>query len=96
MGLRMRFVAAVFALLLAACGQPQPATYTPEYELNFMRSCQSGGAGVAVCSCTWRKIADEVPVSDFDALEQLPEAERATHPLMLQIQGYATACRAGP
>lgn len=89
----MRSAIAIAALvLLAACGQPQSTGYPPEYELNFMRACQAAGSSNPICACVWGKIAGEISVDAFEALEQLPQAERETHPMTAQIQGYRTAC----
>ena len=83
-------------LLLAACGRPAaPASYPQTTQLNFMRACQTHSSA-ALCGCIWRRIAADVPVADFNALEQLPGAQREAHPLMQQINGYAMACQASP
>lgn len=88
----MRFIV-VAALLLAGCGQPQQAaTYTPEYELNFMRACQANGTPVSACGCVWGKISTEVPVGEFEAYELLPAEARTSHPLTAQVREFIQAC----
>lgn len=78
--------------LLAACGQPQSTGYPAEYEFNFMRACQAAGSSNAICACVWGRIASEISPGDFEALEDLPQAEREVHPMTAQIQGYRTSC----
>jgi len=90
----MRTVLAAFAvLMLAACGQTDPAVYPPQVEMNFRNACQAQSPPSGLCNCVWQRIQAEIPASDFVALERLPINERATHPLSEQIAGYAVACR---
>lgn len=90
----MRLGALVLVLALAAC-TPQPATYGPDVERNFMTACVAQGASsAALCSCTWDKIEAGIPPGDFTALERLPGPQRETHPLSAQIAGYVEACSA--
>lgn len=86
----------IVVLALAACGQPEATTYPPQYELNFMRSCQAQGAPIGFCSCSWEKIEREIPPADFAAFERLPASEQETHPLRAKIQAYAGECRSEP
>jgi hypothetical protein len=90
-----RFVLGLALVLLAACGRPE-ARYPPQYETNFMSGCHSGGSSRARCACIWDRIEAEIDPNSFAALEQLPGPERAAHPLMQQIQGYAQACSSAP
>lgn len=88
---RLLVLAAVAAL--AACGQQQAAnTYPPQYELNFMRSCQAQNPAEGLCTCTWAKIEGEVPVADFAAFERMSTNEQVAHPLRGQIERYALEC----
>ena len=92
----MRIVLALTLLSLAACGRPAaPTTYPQTTQVNFMRACQTHSSA-ELCGCIWERIAAEVPVADFNALEQLPGPEREAHPLMQQINGYAMACQPAP
>jgi hypothetical protein len=90
-------------LALAACGQPQPKTYQPQDELQFMRTCQAAylarlpdGADESqvsqVCSCTWERITREIPVEDLQAFERLPPTEQGAHPLTAELQAYTMEC----
>lgn len=88
----MRLLASLSLLALAACN-PQPATFGPEVERNFMMACElQQGSSQALCSCTWDKIEAEISPNDFAALERLPGPQRETHPLTTQINGYVEAC----
>lgn len=92
----MRFAAVMIlvgALAACGCGSPEPG-YPPGYELNFMRACEAQGALAEFCACTWDKIEADVAPGDFAALELVPAGERQAHPLQLQIERYAEACRA--
>lgn len=80
--------------VLAACGQSAPATYPPQYELNFMRACQAQGATTAVCGCIWERIETEVPPADFAAFERLSAAEQTGHAMQQQIEQFALSCAA--
>ena len=92
--MRMRLILSVAILLLAACGRPTaPATYPETTHINFMHACQTH-ATAAMCSCIWERVSAEVPVADFNALEQLSDPAREANPLMQQINGYAMACQA--
>lgn len=90
------FLAGCCVALLAACGQASSTIeYTPDYAYGFTQSCAAqGGASRELCTCIWGKIESNVPRADFDALERLPAAERSTHPLSRQIEGYAVECAA--
>ena len=88
-----RAIVVLLALVSGACAQPE-AGYPPQYELNFMRSCEASGATLAVCTCTWGRISAEISRADFDAFEHMPAAQRSGSPLQSQIQGYALACAA--
>lgn len=90
----MKYVLVFAALaVLAACGQQQASnTYPPQYELNFMRSCQAQNPAEGLCTCTWAKIEGEVPAADFAAFERLPVNEQVSHPLRGQIERYALEC----
>lgn len=81
-------------VLLAGCGQQQAKTYPPQFELNFMRACEAQRPAQNVCSCTWERIAREIPVDDFMAFERLNPSEQASHPLYTEIQRFALECRA--
>jgi hypothetical protein len=87
----MRLVAALSLLALAACN-PQPASYPPDFERNFMTACEAQGSSNALCSCTWDRIEAEVSPSDFAALERMPGPQREAHPLTARINGYVEAC----
>ncbi|MBX3429350.1 MAG: hypothetical protein KF779_07200 [Hyphomonadaceae bacterium] len=89
----MRIGFLVVVLALAACN-PQPATYAPDVERNFMMACEAQGSSAALCGCTWGRIAAEVKPGDFAALERLPGPQREDHPLTRQINGYVEACNA--
>lgn len=89
----MRLLALVSLLALGACN-PQPATYAPDVERNFRTACEAQGSSVALCGCTWGKIAAEVAPGDFAALERMPGPQRETHPLTAQINGYVETCNA--
>jgi hypothetical protein len=91
----MRFVFAALALCMAGCG-PIQRGYPPQYELNFMRSCQAAGTSAEVCGCTWAKIEENVPRAEFDRFERLPAAERPASPLQRQLISYAIECAAPP
>lgn len=80
-------------LALAACGQQDAKTYPPQYELNFMRSCQAQRAPAQFCACTWERIERDVSPADFAAFERMPPNEQATNPLRDQIARYAEECR---
>lgn len=84
----LRFVS---LLVLAACN-PQPASYPPDYERNFMTACEAQGSASPLCACTWDRIESEIRPGDFAALERLPNPQRDDHPLMAQIRGYREAC----
>lgn len=87
--------AAVLLACLGACGAPPvPATYSPEYEQNFMVACESQSSIEGLCACTWDRIEAEVPRADFDALERLAGAQREEAPLARQIERYAASCAA--
>lgn len=90
----MKHIMVLIALVaLAACGQQEQAnTYPPQYELNFMRSCQAQNPAEGLCTCTWAKIEGEVPVAEFAAFERLPVNEQVSHPLRGQIERYALEC----
>ncbi|MBK8545599.1 MAG: hypothetical protein IPL62_19965 [Caulobacteraceae bacterium] len=90
----MRIGFVVFVLALAACN-PQPATFGPDVERNFMMACEGQGSSNALCSCTWDKIAENVTPGDFAALERMPGPQRESHPLTAQINGYVETCNAG-
>lgn len=79
------------AVALGGCGRPATG-YPASYELNFMQACEARSTVPGLCACTWARIEAEVPPADFTALERLPAAERETHPLKRQIDGYALAC----
>lgn len=81
------------ALALAACNQ-QSRAYPPEYEMNFMRTCEPRSDTPGQCACIWDRIEENVPADEFAALDQLPGPQRDAHPLMQQITGYSLACRA--
>lgn len=87
----MRWIVVFAPLLIAAC-TPQPATYTPDFERNFVSACEAQGASQALCSCTWDRIETDVPPADFMALERMPGPQREDHPLTAQINGYKEAC----
>ncbi|MEQ1491164.1 MAG: hypothetical protein ABL932_11505 [Terricaulis sp.] len=90
----MRLLALVSLLALTACNQ-QPATFTPDVERNFIMACSAQqGASMAICTCTWEKIAANVAPGDLAALERMPPAQRETHPLQAQITGYVETCNA--
>ncbi len=90
----MRLVALVSLLALVACNQ-QPETFAPDVERNFALACGAQqGSSMAVCNCTWAKIAENVSPSDFTALERMPPAQRESHPLTAQISGYVETCNA--
>lgn len=87
----MRFVLVVALAALASCGPPEPRTYSPEYELNFMNACRQGQTA-SVCSCAWERITREIPVEDFESFEQLPPNEQAAQPLRAEFQRYTLEC----
>lgn len=87
----MRWIVALVPLLLAACNQ-QSATYTPDFERNFVTACEAQGSSNALCSCTWDRIEAEISPDDFAALEAMPGPQREAHPLTAQINGYVEAC----
>lgn len=87
----MRLLAIVSLLALAACN-PQPATYAPDVERNFMMACEAQGSSNALCGCTWNRIESEISPGDFAALERMPGPQRESHPLTAQINGYVEAC----
>lgn len=89
----MRIAVLTLLLVLGSCGRADDA-YPPAHELNFTRACEAQGAPTALCACAWGKIEAEIPRRDFEALERLPIAQRAAHPLQRQIAGYALACAA--
>lgn len=88
-----RWLLLVPMLALTACN-PQPASYPPEYERNFMAACEARAASSSdeVCGCVWDRIEAEISPSDFAAFERLPAATREAHPLTAQINGYIEAC----
>lgn len=87
----MRWIVALAPSLIAACTQ-QPATYSPDYERNFVTACEAQGSSNALCSCTWDRIEAEISPGDFTALERMPGPQRDAHPLTAQINGYVEAC----
>jgi hypothetical protein len=87
----MRLLAFVTLLVLSACN-PQPASYPPDYERNFMTACEAQGSSNALCACVWDRIEADIPPGDFAALERLPGPEREAHALTAQINGYVEAC----
>jgi hypothetical protein len=89
----MRILLLCLVAALVSCGQPEPNTYPPQYELNFMRACQAQGPVGDVCSCTWEKIQREIPPAEFAAFERLPASEQVGHPLYGQIERFAIGCR---
>ena len=90
----MRVLVTASFLALAACAPAAPAAYTPDIEANFMRACEAQSTVPGLCACTWERIEAGVPAAEFLALERLPGAERAAHPLTEQIESYALACGA--
>lgn len=87
----MRLLVLVSVLALGACN-PQPASYPPGVEMNFLNSCTAQGSSEELCRCIWDRVENGVPPNDFAALELLPGPEREAHPLMAQIRGYREAC----
>ncbi len=87
----MRFLAALSLLALAACN-PEPASYPPDFERNFVTACEAQGSSNALCGCTWDRIEAEISPSDFSALERMPGPQRDAHPLTTRINGYVEAC----
>ena len=87
----MRLLASLSLLALAACN-PQPATYAADVERNFMMACEAQGSSNALCGCTWDRVEAEIRPGDFAALERMPSAQRESHPLTAQINGYVEAC----
>lgn len=90
-----RAVVALFAIALASCGRTE-AGYPPQYELNFVRACEAQGAPGEICRCIWGKIATEIPRTDFDALERMPAAQRASSPTQHRIEDLAKQCAREP
>lgn len=88
----MRLVLASLSLLALAACNPQPQTYGPDVQRNFMTACEAQGSTNALCACTWDKIATEISPNDFSALERMPGPQRESHPLTAQINGYVEAC----
>jgi hypothetical protein len=88
----MRALALVPLSMLGAC-TPQPASYPPHYERNFMNGCDPLNPANPLCACIWEKIEAEIRPGDFAALEQLPAKEREEHPVMAQIRDYQESCR---
>lgn len=90
----MRIFILVALLALGACArEPERQPYPPHYQYNFMQACQARNTA-AHCACLWTQIEAGVSRADFEMLERLTEVERAAHPLMQQIEGYAVACAA--
>jgi hypothetical protein len=89
----MRLAAFIALALLTACGQQEAKTYPPQYELNFMHSCQAQRPPEHVCPCTWERITREIPPAEFATFERLPPNEQVAHPLYSEIQRYAMECR---
>lgn len=87
-------LSAILLVALAACGPQAEPGYTPEYSFGFTQSCAAQSGSRELCTCIWEKIEANVPRSEFDALERLSPADRATHPMSRQIEGYAIECAA--
>lgn len=87
----MRATLVLLLLALASCGQSSTG-YPPQYEVNFMRACESRSTVTGLCGCTWDKIEAGVTVAEFTALEAMPAAQRETSPVKQRIEGYAMEC----
>ena len=85
----------IAAAALTAC-QQQPAGYTPEYRLNFVRACEAQRPPAGICQCTWERIETEIPRADFDALERMPAAQRDASPIQARIRDLALECAGKP
>lgn len=86
----MRARALILLCAVASCA-PSARTYPPEYQITFTASCELQTAP-QVCACAWERIVAEVRVSQFEVLERMSAAQRATNPLTQQIQGYFLTC----
>ena len=92
----MRLAAALLLFIsLAACGNAATG-YPPQYELNFIRSCEAQNPPAGVCQCTWDKIEAQIPRSEFDAFERMPAAQRSSSPIQQRLQSFALECIGKP
>ena len=90
---------AVVALVLAGCSAAQraPTSYTVSVQRNFVRGCETAGAGDGMraprpfCTCVYAAMRKTIPFAEFRKVNSLLTDQGG--PLPAEIQSVVDKCR---